>query len=115
MVWHFVCHIKDFPVNETRGIKFEANKKDFAFIVHSDSGLYAWRNACPHLGYEGTSMAWKRDRYLNGDKQYILCAAHGAKFEIDSGLGISDPCQGKSLIAIPLKVDEDGNIYWLQE
>lgn len=50
-------------------------------------------DARPH---QGTPMAWRKDAYLDAAGERIVCAAHGAQFEIDSGLctlgPVSAPC-----------------------
>ena len=53
-------------------------------------------------------MAWRRDAYLNAAGDRIVCAAHGALFEIDSGLCVLGPCLGDRLQALPwcLRGDE---------
>jgi nitrite reductase/ring-hydroxylating ferredoxin subunit len=46
-------------------------------------------------------MAWRRDAYLNAAGDRIVCAAHGALFEIDTGLCVLGPCLGEQLQRIP--------------
>jgi nitrite reductase/ring-hydroxylating ferredoxin subunit len=41
-------------------------------------------------------MAWRKDAYLNADRNRIVCAAHGAQFDIASGVH-AGPCLGQSL------------------
>ncbi len=115
MTWQKLCHIDEIPLDGSVGIKIDPQSKDYGFVVKKFDGIFAWRNACPHLGYQGTSMAWKRNHYLNGDKQYIMCAAHGARFEIRTGEGVTSPCQGMYLKPIALKTDESGYVHWLIE
>ena len=45
-------------------------------------------NRCPY-----TELAdWTPDQFLNADGGYIICAVHGALFEIHSGRCIHGPC-----------------------
>ncbi|MEZ5768060.1 MAG: hypothetical protein R3D80_10590 [Paracoccaceae bacterium] len=70
--------------------------------------LFGWRNACPHYG--NARMAWKKDEYLNGDRSRIVCGAHGAQFEIETGCAcVLGPRLGRSLIPVPLTV-RDGAV-----
>lgn len=55
-------------------------------------------------------MAWRKDAYLNGDKSRIVCHAHGAQFEIDTGHCLLGPCLGKSLTPVTLEVAGDGRV-----
>jgi nitrite reductase/ring-hydroxylating ferredoxin subunit len=55
-------------------------------------------------------MAWRKDAFLNADGSRIVCAAHGAQFEIDSGLCVLGPCIGESLTRVHI-IEEDGSLY----
>lgn len=65
------------------------------FVVRHRGRVQGWRNACPHV--YGAPMAWRKDAYLSADAQHIVCSAHGAQFNIDSGLCTLGPCVGESL------------------
>ncbi len=78
------------------------------FIVRHTGQVYAWRDACPHYG--DTPLAWRRDAYLNVDGTRIVCAAHGAQFEPDTGLCIIGPCLGQALIRVPIVLTDKGQI-----
>ena len=60
-------------------------------------------------------MAWRKDAYLNGDCSRIVCSAHGAQFDIATGLCLLGPCLGQSLTRVPLAVDTDGNVFLVPE
>ncbi len=77
-------------------------------LVRQGGGLHAWRDACPHV--DGAPMAWRKDAYLNGDRSRIVCSAHGAQFDIATGLCMLGPCLGQSLTRVPLTVD-DGEVF----
>lgn len=81
--------------------------RDTIFAVRR-GGLHAWRDACPH--WPGTPMAWRKDAYLNGDGSRIVCHAHGAQFDIETGLCSLGPCVGESLE--PVRVEAvDGELF----
>jgi len=48
------------------------------------------------------------------ENEYIMCANHGALFEIDTGLCVYGPCKKQSLTAVPFSVKED-KIYLLSD
>lgn len=83
-----------------RGFRQDDAETDTAFVVRKGGKLYAWMNACPHT--PGAPLAWKRDAYLSPDGAHVTCYAHGAKFEIETGLCIEGPCRGRSLQALEL-------------
>jgi nitrite reductase/ring-hydroxylating ferredoxin subunit len=55
-------------------------------------------------------MAWRKNAYLNADRSRIVCHAHGALFDIATGLCLLGPCLGQSLTAMPIVLRADGVI-----
>jgi nitrite reductase/ring-hydroxylating ferredoxin subunit len=78
------------------------------FVVRKGDSLHAYRDICPHYG--DTSLPWKKDEYLDGQTQHIVCAAHGALFDIATGECLSGPCLGDALAPVVIKVDDKGDI-----
>ncbi len=103
-----LCHLSELPEGGCRGFDPRGEGRDTMFVVRRGDALHAWRDACPH--WEGAPMAWRKDAYLSGDRQHIVCHAHGARFDIASGLCLQGPCVGQSLTPVPLLVAEDGEI-----
>ena len=58
--------------------------------------VQAWLNICPHAGRR---LDWSPGRFLV-DKGRLVCAAHGATFELEHGLCVAGPCRGASLVAV---------------
>jgi nitrite reductase/ring-hydroxylating ferredoxin subunit len=52
-------------------------------------------------------MAWRKDAYLNADRDRIVCSAHGALFDIVTGVCILGPCIGQALQPLRLTVRDD--------
>ena len=90
----------------------EGHAKGFAaagvFALRHRGGVHVWRDACPHYG--STPLAWRRDAYLDASGTRIVCAAHGAQFEPDTGLCTLGPCLGQSLTAVPFVLNTQGEI-----
>lgn len=103
-----LCHLDDLPDGGSRGFDPQATGRDTLFIVRRGQALHAYANACPH---HGTPMAWRKDAYLNAAGDRIVCAAHGAQFEIDSGLCTLGPCLGDRLTPVALSVGVDGDLH----
>lgn len=103
-----LCHSSDIPEGESRGFDIEGNGQDSLFIVRVKGKLYGWQNACPHI--DGAPMAWRKDAYLNGKKTHIACHAHGALFELETGVCIQGPCLGKRLQAVEIIEHESGQV-----
>lgn len=70
-------------------------------------GFPAWQVFV--LRHEGRLHAWC-DAYLNADRSRVVCAAHGALFEPDTGLRVLGPCVGQSLIRVPVEVNVCGGV-----
>lgn len=70
----------------------------------------AWLNICPHAGRR---LDWAPGEFLRSRDGLLVCAAHGAGFELRHGECVSGPCRGQSLRAVPVVV-RDGAV-WLAE
>jgi nitrite reductase/ring-hydroxylating ferredoxin subunit len=102
-----LCHIDELPEGAARGFDPQLQGHDTVIVVRRAGALHAYANACPHYG---TPMAWRKDAYLNAAGDRIVCAAHGALFEIDTGLCTLGPCLGDRLRALPIHVQPDGEV-----
>jgi nitrite reductase/ring-hydroxylating ferredoxin subunit len=100
-----LCEAGELAEGAARGFDPAGIGRDTMFVVRR-RGLHAWRNACPHWG--GTSMAWRKDAFLNHDASRIVCAAHGAEFDIASGACTLGPALGGTLARVDLIEAADG-------
>ena len=105
----FLCHVDELPDGASRGFDPWNEGHDSMLVVRQGERVYAYRDACPHHG--GTPMAWRKDAYLNGDRSRIVCNAHGAQFEIATGMCTLGPCLGQSLQAVTLLFGNEREIY----
>lgn len=103
-----LCHSSDLAEGSARGFDLHSHGRDTMFVVRRN-GLHAYRNACPH--WEGASMPWRKDAYLNVDATRIVCSAHGAQFDIETGVCLTGPCPGQTLTHVPLIETEDGSLH----
>ncbi len=71
------------------------------FVVRQGEKVFAYQNYCMHVGHP---LNWQPDSFLNEDGNLIVCASHGALYEIDSGVCVSGPCPGKILRAVDAEV-----------
>jgi nitrite reductase/ring-hydroxylating ferredoxin subunit len=104
-----LCRCDEVPENESRGFDPGGEGQDTVIMVRRQGRFYAWRDACPHFG--DTPMAWRKDAYLNGDATKIVCAAHGAQFDIESGICTLGPCLGQALEPVAIVVTAEQEIY----
>jgi nitrite reductase/ring-hydroxylating ferredoxin subunit len=104
-----LCRLEEIPDGNSRGFDPLREGRDTMLVVRQGSLLYAWRDACPHIS--GVPMAWRKDAYLNANRDRIVCSAHGALFDIATGLCTLGPCLGQSLEPVPVVLRADGAVY----
>jgi len=75
-------------------------------VVLRDGQIFAYQNACPHLGI---NLEFNPDEFMDCEQHYLLCSNHGALFQVETGLCVAGPCQGESLLAVAICV-ENGEI-----
>jgi nitrite reductase/ring-hydroxylating ferredoxin subunit len=63
--------------------------------------VYAYVNVCPHAG---RALNWKPGAFLTRQGNLIMCSAHGAIFEIETGICVAGPCPGARLRALAARV-----------
>lgn len=103
-----LCRFDELVDGQSRGFDPQGAGRDLLFVVRQGVALHGWRNACPHV--DGAPMAWRKDAYLNAARDRIVCSAHGAQFDIDSGLCRLGPCLGQRLQPVPLQIDPHGDV-----
>ncbi|MBE8716385.1 Rieske (2Fe-2S) protein [Cellvibrio polysaccharolyticus] len=75
------------------------------FAVRQYGVIHLYQNRCPH---RGISLEWLEHQFLDASGELIQCATHGALFLPESGLCVSGPCRGQSLIPIAFTVIDGG-------
>jgi nitrite reductase/ring-hydroxylating ferredoxin subunit len=78
-----------------------------SLILHRDGGaVRAWLNVCPHAGRR---LDWAPGKFLRSNG-LLVCAAHGAGFELAEGQCVAGPCRGDRLRAVAIEL-RDGAVY----
>lgn len=77
------------------------------FVVRRGDDVYAYQNYCMHAGHP---LNWAPDKFLTRDRSAIICASHGALYDIESGECFAGPCPGKLLRRVAVEV-RDGTVY----
>ncbi|WP_322094323.1 Rieske (2Fe-2S) protein [Paraburkholderia bannensis] len=111
----WLCHLDELPRGASRGFDPDAQGRDTLFVVRGSDRVDAWLNACPHYALaHAVPLAWRKDRYLSADGRHIVCAGHGALFDLHDGRCVRGPCFGKQLQRVPLTLESDGGL-WLSD
>jgi len=79
----------------------------YGFVVRQGDQVFAYENYCVHVGHP---LNWAPNAFLTKDRSSIICASHGALYEINTGLCFAGPCIGKTLRTIDSAV-RDGVVY----
>jgi len=77
------------------------------FVVRQGDDVFAYQNFCAHVGHP---LNWKPDGFLTKDNSAIICASHGAMYDIKSGKCIAGPAGGRSLRSVDVEIRE-GVVY----
>ena len=72
-----------------------------SLILHRDAtgGVRAWLNVCPHAGRR---LDWSPGQFLVDKAGLLVCAVHGASFELAHGSCVGGPCRGDRLRPVPV-------------
>lgn len=103
-----VCRFDELGDPDSREFRYDG-EIGRGFVVRRGANVVAYQNYCMHVGH---ALNWKPHKFLTGDGKHIICAAHGAMYEIDNGLCVAGPCPGKKLRPLPLEV-RDGVVVVL--
>ena len=101
-----LCRISDIPENGAKGFPGPDGAFTGLVAVRRGDNVYLYENACPHIG---TPLDWTPDRFLSRDGCHLICATHGALFDIPTGACISGPCLGDRLTQVAFSV-RDGDV-----
>ena len=100
-----LCPLEAIEDGEAKGFALADGRE--IFVVRDGASVYGYLNSCPH---QGTPLDWTPDRFISADSGLILCATHGAQFEIADGMCVSGPCEGDRLCPVSVAVDGEGRV-----
>lgn len=88
-----------------REFRVSGENGPFYLMIFRHAGmLLAYHNVCPH---QGRCLNWAPDKFLIGEDGLLVCAHHGAAFELGNGECVQGPCKGSRLQAAPIRVKDD--------
>ncbi|KRA76810.1 ferredoxin [Lysobacter sp. Root667] len=76
-------------------------------LYRDGDAVRAWLNICPHAGRR---LDWAPGQFLRSKDGLLVCAAHGASFELAGGECVAGPCRGEALRPIAVVV-RDGAVW----
>ena len=99
-----LCRLEDMPHGEAMAVDvvLPTYGEESVILLRHGEHVSAWLNICPHAGRR---LDWAPGKFLIS-RGMLVCAAHGASFNIDSGECMGGPCRGESLRAVPVRVEQ---------
>jgi len=100
-----LCLRADLDATGAKEVVVDVNGARTSIVVVKDgSGIRAYINSCPHAR---TPLNWQEDKFFDLSGTYLLCASHGAAFDIATGRCIRGPAKGQGLTAVAVQVEDD--------
>ncbi|MFC0407682.1 Rieske (2Fe-2S) protein [Roseomonas elaeocarpi] len=96
-----LCRLADIPDGEARGFDPPPGSFIGVFAVRRGEGVFVFLNSCPHIG---VPLEVLPHRFLDGRRERVVCAVHGARFRVEDGLCLSGPCMGDRLEIVPAEI-----------
>jgi nitrite reductase/ring-hydroxylating ferredoxin subunit len=96
-----LCRLDDIPDGNARGFHPGAQRQDRLFAVRRGAEVFVYLNSCPH---NWVPLDWAKDKFLACPGGDIVCFAHGAHFDVASGVCTAGVCEGEKLIPVPARV-----------
>ncbi len=78
------------------------NGQTSVMIKRGHTEWVAFINECPH---QGRRMDYAENAFLETPDQQLVCPAHGATFDANTGFSTSGPCAGQSLVKLEVSFD----------
>jgi nitrite reductase/ring-hydroxylating ferredoxin subunit len=98
-----ICAFAELPDPGSRAFSLGGGEWPLrGFVVRRGAQVFGYVNHCPHAGHP---LNWQPDQFLSPDRTVILCASHGAMYDVGSGECIAGPCAGRGLKSLPLRLE----------
>ena len=102
---HTLCLYSDLDKTDGKEVVLTENGiRQSIMVVKFREEIYAYVNSCPHAR---TPLNWQEDRFFDLSRTSLLCATHGALFDVPSGRCVAGPATGRALTPVATKVDGD--------
>lgn len=95
---------------EGASLKFDFEREGLkreGFVIRHEGTIVAYENLCRHIPL---SIDYADNRFFTADGKHLICRTHGAIYEPLTGLCVRGPCEGSSLISLPIQIME-GTIW----
>jgi nitrite reductase/ring-hydroxylating ferredoxin subunit len=101
----FLAHLEQLPDGGFLEVEARVDGDAESLVLYRDGAqVRAWLNICPHAGRR---LDWAPGQFLKSAQGHLVCAAHGASFELVGGDCVAGPCRGDRLRAVPVTISGD--------
>lgn len=101
-----LCRLEDIADGGAVSVDVDSSTGGFSLVLlRRGPQVHAYHNECPHAGRR---LDWAPGKFLVKDGT-IVCAAHGAVFDVGSGACLGGPCRS-GLARVPVQVQDDGTV-----
>ena len=101
----FLCRLADLDATGGKDVALDdVGVRLPLFVVRWRGAVHGYVNSCPHARLP---LNWKDDSFFDLSHTYLLCANHGAFFDVATGACMRGPCKGQSLRRIAVRIDGD--------
>ena len=96
--------LESIPEGALAEVEVRLGEDAESLILYRQAGaVRAWLNVCPHAGRR---LDWAPGQFLKSREGLLVCAVHGASFELIGGECVAGPCRGQSLQPVAVRVLE---------
>jgi len=100
-----LCRLADLSDPGSTAFTVERDGERIAImVIRRGNRVFGWVNSCPHAWVPLDIEPGQFLDLVTGSE--ILCANHGARFEVETGFCVLGPCKGKRLAPYPVAVRE---------
>lgn len=93
--------LRDLPDRTVTEVEAVVDGVAESLMLYRDGeAVRAWLNVCPHAGRR---LDWAPGKFLMSKDGLLVCAVHGASFELNAGSCVAGPCRGDALRAIAVR------------
>jgi nitrite reductase/ring-hydroxylating ferredoxin subunit len=95
---------------KSRGLRFDLphlGEHATGFVIRFEGKPHAYVNQCAHMPVE---LDWNEGEFFTVEKDFLICATHGACYEPDTGHCAFGPCKGKQLQVLVVK-EENNQVF----
>jgi len=94
------------------GVRFDliaGGEAATGFVVRHRGHVHGYVNQCAHVAME---LDWQAGEFFDFDREFLVCATHGALYEPSSGACAAGPCAGRGGLRRLEVFERAGKIYW---